>query len=111
MTPVFELLGKRWNGLILSMLIAGPARFSEIARSVPGVSERMLSNRLSELIDAQLVERQVLEGPPVGVQYQVTPKGAALRPALEELQRWAEAHLVPSEGVCDEVGDQPSPHR
>jgi DNA-binding HxlR family transcriptional regulator len=105
MTSVFDLLGKRWNGLILSMLIAGPARFSEIVRWVPGVSERMLSSRLTELIGAGLVERQVLEGPPVGVQYHVTPKGAALRPALEELQRWSEEHLLPADGACGRVVD------
>lgn len=94
MTSVFALLGKRWTGVIISTLISGgPARFSEIARMVPGVSERMLSSRLTELIEAGMVERQVLEGPPVGVQYRVTPRGAALRPALEELERWAEEHL------------------
>jgi DNA-binding HxlR family transcriptional regulator len=94
MASVFAFLGKRWTGVIISALISGgPSRFSEVARVVPGVSERMLSTRLSELIDAGLVERRVLEGPPVGVQYQLTPRGAALRPALEELQRWAEEHL------------------
>jgi DNA-binding HxlR family transcriptional regulator len=98
MTSVFALLGKRWSGIIMSTLISGPARFSELARQVAGVSERMLSNRLTELIAAGLVERQVLEGPPVGVLYQVTPRGAALRPALDELQRWAEEHL-------DKAGD------
>lgn len=94
LSSVFSLLGKRWTGVIVSTLIYdGPARFSEFARRVPGVSERMLSARLTELIEAGMVERQVLEGPPVGVQYQVTAKGAALRPALEELQRWAEQCL------------------
>jgi DNA-binding HxlR family transcriptional regulator len=94
MTNVFALLGKRWSGLIMSTLIAGPARFSEIFRAVPGVSERMLSARLTELIAAGLVERQVLEGPPVGVQYQVTEKGAGLEPALTELERWGERCLM-----------------
>jgi DNA-binding HxlR family transcriptional regulator len=93
MSHVFGLLGKRWTGLVVSTLMAGPVRFSEITRLIPGVSERMLSARLTELVDAGLVERQVLEGPPVGVQYQLTPKGAALRPALDELQNWAEQHL------------------
>jgi DNA-binding HxlR family transcriptional regulator len=94
MASVFTLLGKRWTGMIMDALISsGPIRFSEIPRLVPGVSERMLSARLSELIEAGLVERQVLEGPPVGVQYQVTSKGDALRPALDELRRWAERCL------------------
>lgn len=104
MSSVFALLGKRWSGVIMGTLISGPARFSELARLVSGVSERMLSNRLTELIAAGLVERRVLEGPPVGVLYQVTPKGAALRPALDELQRWAEQNLDGVEGTSETAG-------
>lgn len=98
MTSVFALLGKRWTGVIISTLInGGPSRFSGIARQIPGVSERMLSTRLTELVEAGLAEREVLEGPPVGVEYRLTPRGAALRPALEELGRWAEEHLDKSD--------------
>ncbi|WP_076784812.1 winged helix-turn-helix transcriptional regulator [Parafrankia discariae] len=94
LTPVFALLGKRWSGLIIGTLLAGPARFSEISKLVPGVTERMLSGRLNELVQAGLVAREVIEGPPVGVRYRLTPRGEALRPALAELERWATEHLV-----------------
>ncbi|ADP78976.1 winged helix-turn-helix transcriptional regulator [Pseudofrankia inefficax] len=94
LTPVFALLGKRWSGLIIGTLLAGPARFSEISRLVPGVSERMLSGRLNELVAAGLVAREVIEGPPVGVRYRLTVRGEALRPALAELERWATEHLI-----------------
>jgi DNA-binding HxlR family transcriptional regulator len=94
LTPVFALLGKRWTGLIIGTLLQGPARFAEIGRLVPGVSERMVSGRLNELIAAGLVERRVLSGPPVGVEYRLTPGGQALRPALDELGRWAAEHLA-----------------
>jgi DNA-binding HxlR family transcriptional regulator len=70
MTQVFALLGKRWNGLIIVTLLDGPARFSQIVRLVLGVSERMLSERLTELATAGLVKREVEEGPPVNVRYQ-----------------------------------------
>jgi DNA-binding HxlR family transcriptional regulator len=95
LTPVFALLGKRWTGLIIGTLLQSPARFAEICRWVPGVSERMVSGRLNELIGAGLVERRVLSGPPVGVEYRLTPSGEALRPALDELGRWAAEHLPP----------------
>jgi DNA-binding HxlR family transcriptional regulator len=95
LTPVFTLLGKRWTGLIVGSLLQGPTRFAEICRLVPGVSESMVSGRLNELIGAGLVERRVLNGPPVGVEYRLTASGEALRPALDELGRWAAAHLSP----------------
>jgi DNA-binding HxlR family transcriptional regulator len=90
---VFALLGKRWTGLIIGTLLQRPTRFAEICRLVPGVSERMVSGRLNELLGAGLVERRVLCGPPVGVEYRLTPSGEALRPALDELGRWAAEHL------------------
>jgi DNA-binding HxlR family transcriptional regulator len=94
MTQVFALLGKRWNGLIIATLLDGPARFSRIVRLVPGVSERMLSERLTELAAAGLVDREVEEGPPVNVRYRLTERGEALRPALAELERWGHEQLM-----------------
>ncbi|RMI36816.1 winged helix-turn-helix transcriptional regulator [Streptomyces triticirhizae] len=91
---VFGLLGKRWNGLLIAALMAGPGHFAELRRSVPGISERMLSDRLSELAEAGLVTREVHNGPPLRVSYRLTEAGEGLRPALAELTRWAEAHLV-----------------
>lgn len=93
-THVFGLLGKRWSGLILVSLLEGPARFSQLANLVPGVSERMLSARLGELAQAGLVTRVVDEGPPVGVHYQLTAQGEALRRALAELERWGNEQLI-----------------
>jgi DNA-binding HxlR family transcriptional regulator len=95
LTRVFALLGKRWSGLVVGVLTGGPARFAELRRAIPGISERMLSDRLTELTDHGLVIREVLEGPPLGVCYRLTPAGMALRPALEELRRWAHDHLRP----------------
>ncbi|MEV4450048.1 winged helix-turn-helix transcriptional regulator [Streptomyces mirabilis] len=92
-TRVFQLLGKRWTGLIMSVLITGPAYFGDLRRAIPGISERMLSNRLTELAATELVVREVDEGPPLRVSYQLTEAGAALEPALKELAEWAKAHL------------------
>ncbi|MFE9453955.1 winged helix-turn-helix transcriptional regulator [Streptomyces sp. NPDC006739] len=92
-TRVFQLIGKRWTGPVLSVLTAGPAHFADLRRAIPGISERMLSNRLTELAAAELVMREVNEGPPLRVSYHLTEAGTALEPALKELARWAKAHL------------------
>jgi DNA-binding HxlR family transcriptional regulator len=92
-TQVFQLLGKRWTGPIVSVLTAGPAYFVALRRAVPGISERMLSDRLTELGAAGLVVREVYEGPPLRVVYRLTEAGAALEPALTELGEWAKTYL------------------
>jgi DNA-binding HxlR family transcriptional regulator len=93
LTRVFGLLGKRWIGIIIGAMCNGPARFGEIARAVPGITEGMLSSRLQELQQAGIVEREVIEGPPLATVYRLTERGRALEPALLELARWAESNL------------------
>jgi DNA-binding HxlR family transcriptional regulator len=88
-----ELVGKRWTGAIVMVLLEGPARFSEIKECVPDLSDRLLSERLKELESEGMVERQVLEGIPVRVQYLLTDKGMALGPALDSLKSWAQPWL------------------
>lgn len=84
-----ELIGKRWTGAIICALTERPLRFGELAKTVPGLSDRLLSRRLRELEDEGLVERQVEDGSPVRVTYTLTEKGAELRPAIAELRAWA----------------------
>jgi DNA-binding HxlR family transcriptional regulator len=93
LTRAFAFLGKRWNGMLIGALSSGPASFAELCRGVPGISESVLSDRLSELAAAGLVRREVDEGPPVGVHYRLTAAGLALTPALKELARWAHENL------------------
>ncbi|MFC8074820.1 winged helix-turn-helix transcriptional regulator [Streptomyces sp. NPDC057307] len=101
MTRVFELFGKRWTGLIVSVLLQRAVYFAELRRAIPGISERMLSDRLTELAAAGLLVREVEEGPPLRVAYRLTEAGAAMEPALRELGRWAEKHLAGESG-CPE---------
>ncbi|MGD0196905.1 MAG: helix-turn-helix domain-containing protein [Solirubrobacteraceae bacterium] len=89
-----ELIGRRWTGAILEILIQGGSlRFSQIATYVTDLSDRMLSDRLKELEACGLVRRTVYPGPPVRVEYTLTRMGRDLAPALEELKRWARAWL------------------
>lgn len=90
-----DLLGKRWTTLVLHVLQAGPARFGELTEKLQVVSERMLSERLKELEEAGVVERRVLPGPPVGVEYRLTRKGEALGRVLRGLERWADQWVEP----------------
>ncbi len=98
----FGFLGKRWNGLIIGVLAGGPAGFSGLRRAVGGISDSVLSDRLTELTQAGLVQRTVDEGPPVSVSYQLTDAGASLRPVLEQLADWARVSLPEREctGHC-----------
>jgi DNA-binding HxlR family transcriptional regulator len=89
----FELLGKRWTGVVLGTLSGGPAGFRALARAVDGISDSMLSDRLGELSAAGLVTRTVSEGPPLSVTYDLTDAGRALLPALDQISRWAKDHL------------------
>jgi len=88
-----ELIGRRWTGAILRVLMDGPMRFSEIGQAVPELSDRLLSERMKELEARGIVERTVLPGPPLRVQYSLSPMGRELEPALVELQRWASRWL------------------
>jgi DNA-binding HxlR family transcriptional regulator len=89
----FEFLGKRWNAAVLGSLKSGPAGFREISRGIDGVSDSMLSNRLSCLTAAGLITRTVDDGPPISVAYALTDAGWALMPALGQIALWADEHL------------------
>ena len=90
-----ELIGRRWTGAIVAVLLDhGPMRFSEIAQAVPELSDRLLSERMKELEARGVVERHVEPGPPVRVTYALTPMGAELQPALQELKSWARQWLA-----------------
>ena len=88
-----ELVGKRWTGAILLVLLDGPLRFSEIRQLVPDLSDRLLSERLKELEQRGIVERRVTATSPVRVEYALTERGRELAPALGELKRWADRWL------------------
>jgi DNA-binding HxlR family transcriptional regulator len=91
--PKFEaamkLLSKRWVGLIISQLLEGKTRFSEIESSIP-ISGKLLSERLKELEEVNIVERKVYPETPVRIEYVLTEKGRALEPVIEAIEQWAQ---------------------
>ncbi|WP_405160660.1 helix-turn-helix transcriptional regulator [Nocardia sp. NBC_01499] len=88
---VFGLLGKRWTGLLIDLLLQRPARFNELHTALPTLSKRVLSERLTELQTVGLVEREVDPGPPIAATYRLTERGQGLGPAMDALRVWAGA--------------------
>jgi len=86
----FELLGKRWTGLIIRTLLSGQKRFTDIAEAIPNMSARMLTERFKELEKAGIVIRKVYPEVPVRIEYELTEKGAELQSVMDEIQKWAE---------------------
>jgi DNA-binding HxlR family transcriptional regulator len=104
-----EILGKRWTGLIVNVLLEGPKRFSALATRLELVSERMLSERLKELENAGIVDRQVLPETPVRVQYELTEKGRALSGVVAAIESWAAQWVnapLPDEADCGPRDEQ-----
>lgn len=86
----FELLGKRWTGLIIRTLLNGQKRFSDIAEAIPNMSARMLTERFKELEEEGIILRKVYPETPVRIEYELTEKGLDLQAVMDEIQNWAE---------------------
>ena len=86
----FELLGKKWTGLIIRTLLSGKKRFSEIAEAIPNISARMLTERFKELEKEGIITRKVYPETPVRIEYELTQKGIELQAVMDEIQKWAE---------------------
>lgn len=90
----FDILGKKWNGLIIDVLLEdGPQRFVELANKVSDVSDRVLVERLKELEEKGLVIRRVFPEEKNRIEYDLTEKGKALKPVMSEIQVWGENWL------------------
>jgi DNA-binding HxlR family transcriptional regulator len=91
--PLFEsafgILGKKWTGLILRVLSDGPKRFSDLSGTICNMSDRMLIERLKELEAMDIITRKIYNEFPVKIEYKLTKKGNALKPVLDEIQKWA----------------------
>ncbi|PPA70646.1 winged helix-turn-helix transcriptional regulator [Jeotgalibacillus proteolyticus] len=90
----FQLLGKRWNGVIIRVLAGSPKRFSEISEPIPQISNKILTERLKELEEQGVIIREVYPETPVRILYRLSDKGHALAPILDEVQKWADKWLV-----------------
>ena len=99
-----ELIGRRWTGAILRALMSGATRFSDVTAAVPGLSDRLLSERLKELEAAGIVERTVIPSIPVRIDYGLTDKGRSLHDVIVAISHWAETWVT-----MDEIHTAPEP--
>jgi len=94
-----ELIGGRWTGAIIRALLGGRYRFSDLSQCIPGLSDRMLAERLRELETEGIVSRLVVPEMPVRIEYHLTDKGRALSGVIEAivawLEQWSEEHAAP----------------
>lgn len=89
----FQILGKKWNGLIIDVLLDGPKRFKDLSGKVCDVSDRVLAERLKELEHEGIVERITCEETEMRAGYVLTEKGADLRHVMKEVQNWSNKWL------------------
>jgi DNA-binding HxlR family transcriptional regulator len=91
-----ELIGRRWTGAIIFVLLKSRCRFATLRAAIPEITDRMLSERLQELEQEGIVERTVIPEAPVRVEYALTRKGRALASAMDAIAEWAHK-WVPAE--------------
>jgi len=93
-----ELIGRRWTGAIIFLLLRSRCRFATLRDAIPDITDRMLTERLQELEQQGIVERTVLPESPVRVEYSLTPKGCALVEAVDAISDWAHKWSTPAAG-------------
>jgi DNA-binding HxlR family transcriptional regulator len=95
-----EVLGGKWKLLIVAELFKSKKRYSELKRSIPEISEKMLISSLQELEHHNIVVRTVVEAIPPQVEYSLSKYGQSVRPVLETLFGWGEGHIKKH---CDKI--------
>ncbi len=103
-----ELIGRRWTGAILRVLLSGQTRFSDITTAIPGLSDRLLSERLKELEAEGIVTRTVIPETPVRIEYRLTEKGRALSHVIDAVSEWAGEWLGPHGAASPESEAEPA---
>lgn len=104
-----ELVGRRWTGAVIRLLLDGRMRYAELRDAIPDISDRMLSERLRELETEGIVERIVVPDTPVRVEYTLTEKGRALERALDEVGKWAERWVTDAAAPAPQREARPAP--
>jgi DNA-binding HxlR family transcriptional regulator len=93
LTAALEVLGGRWNLIVLYWLAGGTRRFSDLQRLMPDVTHKMLTSTLRQLETAGLVERHVYPEVPPRVEYSLSKHGRSAQPVVEVVRRWGHQHL------------------
>ena len=86
-----EVISRKWTVLVLLEIISGTQRFSELQKTLRGISPRTLSLRLASLEKTGIIERTVFPEVPPRVEYRLTPLGRTLEPILSAMEKWGSA--------------------
>jgi DNA-binding HxlR family transcriptional regulator len=86
------MIGGRWKIPLIFHLLSGAKRFSQLARALTGVSQKMLTQQLREMARDGLVVRKVYAEVPPRVEYTLTPLGRSLKSVVDAMCQWGEAH-------------------
>ncbi|WP_102272898.1 winged helix-turn-helix transcriptional regulator [Cytobacillus massiliigabonensis] len=86
-----EFLGKRWMGIIIYSLFKGPKRYHEILENIPGISDRLLTERLRDLEKEGLIVKRILTTPKKKVEYELTQSGKKLEDVFLTIVEWTQA--------------------
>ena len=93
MLTTLNVIGGKWKPMVLHMLLAHTMRFSDIKKNIPPVSQKMLTQQLRELEADGIVARKIYAEVPPRVEYSLTPRGTTLKPILDDLYAWGQAHV------------------
>ncbi|MBN6885954.1 DNA-binding HxlR family transcriptional regulator [Cytobacillus horneckiae] len=85
-----EFIGRRWMGMVIYSLLDGPKRFHEIVQKIDGISDRLLTERLNDLVSEGLVTKRYLDASSKKVEYELTPSGEALKEVVLAILDWLE---------------------
>jgi DNA-binding HxlR family transcriptional regulator len=108
---MLSVVDGRWKGTILWRLLDEPMRTSELRRSIPGITERMLIRHLQELVSDGILLRHEDRNVPPSVRYSISEYGMTLVPVLEEICEWGRKHLARLGMACEMIESrrEPSP--
>lgn len=90
---MLELIDSKWKVFILRNLLTGPNRFSDLKRTIPGISSKALTDSLREMVADGLVMREVGEGPNPPVIYSLSDLGESMRPVILAMQDWGRMYM------------------
>jgi DNA-binding HxlR family transcriptional regulator len=108
LTAALGAIGGKWKLIIVFWLAESPKHFAGIRREMPGISQKVLTQQLRELVDDGIVNRRTTGPVPAPVEYSLTDYGRAMMPLVEEIRRWGRAHLERTADAIDETAKRSS---
>jgi DNA-binding HxlR family transcriptional regulator len=101
LTAALTALGGKWKLIIIYWLAESPKHFAALRKAMPGISQKVLTQQLRELVNDGLVNREPKGAVPAPVEYSLTDYGRSVLPLVEDVRRWGRSHLERGEPATD----------